>query len=83
MDKMKPFWDRVGEMLLKYDDDLGKHKGYFEVTARDIIYRSLPMDHHGLIEWVSWKPFKIIHHFSYISDPDATIKWVKYSDVCD
>jgi len=76
---MKPFWDRVGEKMVKYDDDLCSHngvvKGYLEIKSNGITYRSLPPDEYGVIIWVSWEPFCVIYHFSTLSDPDGTIEW--------
>ena len=72
---MTPFWDRVNKMVFKYEDQY--KKGYLEIKSHDIIYRSLPPDDHGIIIWVSWEPFKVMGHFSYLTDPEGTIKWVK------
>jgi len=78
--KMQAFWGRVGEMLLKHDQDLCKDNGYLEIEADGVIYRSLPMDDHGCIFWVAWDPYHVIYHFSNLSDPGGTIKWVNYGD---
>ena len=79
--KMQPFWDSVSKMILKYDNDLfgwdlDHKKGYLEIESNGITYRSLPPDDHGVIVWVSWTPFEIMGHFSYLSDPEGIIKWV-------
>lgn len=82
--KMQDFWDRVGSMMVKYDNDLCSHngiaKGYLEIKSDGIIYRSIPPDEYGVIVWVSWKPFRVIYHFSTLSDPNGTIKFVKNGD---
>jgi hypothetical protein len=75
---MQPFWDRVNKIMLKYEDQ--HNNGYMEIKAHDIIYRSLPPDHHGIIEWVSWEPFNAMAHFSWLTDPNATIKWREFNN---
>lgn len=82
--KMHDFWDRIGNMIVKYEDDLCSHngvaKGYLEIeSSNGIIYRSLPPDEYNVIIWVSWKPFRTIYHFSCLTDP-GTIKWIKNGD---
>ena len=55
--------------------------GYLEIEARGIIWRSVPADvsdRHMNVKWVSWEPFEIIGHFSTLTDPHATIKWVSH-----
>ena len=75
---MQDFWDRVGGMTLKYED---RHDhGYLEIKADNITYRSIPPDEYGVVLWVSWEPFKVIYHFSTLTDPRGTIKWVAYGD---
>ena len=73
---MRPFWNRVNKMMIVEGHDL--RNGYFEIKAHNIIYRSVFDDIHGGTIWVSWEPFKVINHFSYLSDPEGTIKWVEH-----
>jgi len=71
---MEPFWDKVNEMLGKHDGYGDIDNGYFEIEAHGIVYRSMPMDR--MILWVSWEPYTNRMHFSFLTDPNATIRWV-------
>ncbi len=73
---MKRFWNCVNAMLEKHGDDFAY--GYLEIVAHGITYRSIEDMDHGNTTWISWEPYKIIGHFSALTDPDATIKWIKH-----
>jgi len=85
--KMQRFWDEVNRFLVEYDVDLvvrdGRGtahvrnlvvNGYIKIVAHGIEYRSFPLEH--TVAWVSWKPYRIIGHFSQLTDPNATVEWV-------
>jgi len=75
------FWNDVNKFLKKYSPYLDKQSvykwdlDYIEIKADNLIYRSLPLEHS--IEWVCWKPYHVLSHFSVISAKNYSIKFVK------
>lgn len=81
MPDVHPFWDIVRATMDKYERPLFNFEGYLQIVAHGVEYRSIPESDHGSVAWVSWEPFKTIPHYSFLTDPDATIEWVKGTSV--
>ena len=75
------FWDATNAMLQEHVEKIEGHLGYLEIQANGLIYRSI-VEEYG-IGWICWEPFGNLGHFSQITDPNATIKWVDDRRSCN
>jgi len=73
--EMHKFWDEVAVLKEDRVNDILMGRGYIEIVAHGVTYRSVVEPMHELVTWICWEPFHVIDHFSYLEDPDATIEW--------